>query len=268
MLPQKFDSHCVVRCAAGLLLLLLTGCVSNKRLPYLQDYTQEKPYDVSVNAQHPASIPTYRLQPEDVLSIQISHTTPGTTTSAPVDIPNPNRLQAQHPYLTGYLISDSGYVHLPVVGPVKLIGLTLDEAYLKVVEVANEYYVNPAVRVFMMNFNITVIGEVNAPGRYPVYNNRVSVIEAIGMAGDMGEFANREEVKVVRTQGDSTDIYHLDLTDQLVVRDSRFYLYPNDVVIVKPQKRKRYSGRNIQWILAAGTLVISIVSLTINANRN
>jgi polysaccharide export outer membrane protein len=140
-------------------------------------------------------------------------------------------------------------------------GMTMLEAETAIKKSASEVFSDPAIKVFMLNYFVTVLGEVNRPGRYPVFNHRLNIFEAMGLAGDATDFASREEVKVVRSRDGKNHLYSVDLTDQNVLASDKFYLKPNDILMVKPQKRKKYSTRDVQNVFNAISATISVITL-------
>jgi polysaccharide export outer membrane protein len=165
------------------------------------------------------------------------------------------------PVLSGYTLNEAGFVELPTIGKINLAGKTLFEAEVAVDLAASKLFVEPAVKLFLLNYFVTVLGEVNKPGRYPVYNHRINIFEAMGLANDATDFASREEVKVVRNRDGVNHLYHIDLTDQNILANDAFYLQPNDIVLVKPQRRKKYATRDIQNVYNGLALVISAATL-------
>jgi polysaccharide export outer membrane protein len=167
----------------------------------------------------------------------------------------------QHPYLIGHTVDPQGNITLPEIGPVKVEGMTIPEAEAAILSLANGLYSDASVKVVMLNFNISVVGEVNRPGRYPVYNNQVNVLEGLAMASDLTVLADRSRIRVMRSRDGTNHLYNMDLNDQNVLADPHFYLEPNDVVIVDPLKRRMYSGRDPNLVVNVLTFLVSIVSV-------
>ncbi|MCA1752189.1 MAG: hypothetical protein LC670_10435 [Flavobacteriales bacterium] len=119
-----------------------------------------------------------------------------------------------------------------------------------------------------MNYFVTVLGEVNRPGRYPVFNHKINVFEAMGLAADATDFASREEVKIVRNRNGVNHLFSVDLTDQNLLNDPNFFLQPNDVLLVKPQKRKKYAQRDVQNVYNAIGLAFSAITVYLLISRD
>lgn len=132
---------------------------------------------------------------------------------------------------------------------------------------ADTYYSDASVKVTLLNFNISVVGEVNRPGRYPIYNEQANVLEGLALANDLTPLADRSRIRVMRSRDGTNHLYHLDLNDQNVMSNPYFYLQPNDVVIVDPLKRRQFSGRDPNVVISVLTFLVSVVSVYATLNR-
>jgi polysaccharide export outer membrane protein len=246
----------------------LASCINNKRIVYVQDYTEPKPYDYLADTVFAAPPVDYKLQTGDVLYVRSDHPVLSKSFGQlDQSYMNDTRIVQQLPILTGFTVDAEGTIDLPLVGKIDVNGLTIIEAETAVKSKASEVFSDPAIKVFLLNYFVTVLGEVHRPGRYPVYNHRINVFEAMGMAGDATDFASREEVKIVRNRDGKNHLYSVDLTDQNVLASERFYLQPNDILMVKPQKRKKYATRDVQNVFNAITAVVSLATLYILINN-
>ena len=246
----------------GIGCCMLFSCISNKKIVYLKDQTQPAAHDYLNDTSFVQQAVDYRLEPHDIVYVKINRvelTQNFQQTS--VDLDPEARAMQSRPYLLGYTVDAEGKVDLPTLGKVEVAGLTILEAQAKILETARQFYDSPSVKVYLLNFYVTILGEVNTPGRYPVFNNRITVMEALGFANDATDFANRSEVRVLRSRDGVNEIYPIDLTDQQIMGKEAFYLLPNDVVLVKPQKRKKYAGRDLQNVFNAISAAVSIATL-------
>ena len=171
------------------------------------------------------------------------------------------RIVQSLPILAGFTIDEEGRIDLPLVGMIDVGGMTMLEAETAIKESASAVFSDPSIKVFMLNYFVTILGEVNQPGRYLVQNHRLNIFEAMGLAGDATEFAAREMVKVVRNRDGKNHLYSVDLTDQDILASDKFYLKPNDILMIKPQKRKKYATRDVQNFFNAVTATVSVVTL-------
>jgi polysaccharide export outer membrane protein len=254
----------VLLCAC--LCALLSSCYYNKSLIYLQDkkYSDKKPTLV------PANKNVYRVQPYDVLSIQIKSSTETSETSnvfnagarASGMYATPGSL-----YLEGYSVSPEGNVTLPVIGDVKVQGLTLAEVQELVRESANKYLIKATVIVKMTSFKVTVLGEVRSPGYFYVYNNQATVLEALGMAGDLMTSANRKNIKLIRQTDKGSEVVLLDLMDPKLLSSEYFYVMPGDVLYVAPLRaRNRKTNLEVLTFIFTGLTTAVLILNYVNTH--
>lgn len=247
-----------------LMALVLAGCVGNEKIVLLQDKKAQVPWEALVDSSWTAKAPTFSIRPGDVLMVTVGHTqvveeTMGQATSQSMDLYR----SVRHPYLIGHTVADDGTVNVPGLGPVRVEGMSILDAEKAIQEKADSFYSDATVKVVMLNFDISVMGEVNRPGRYPVYNNQVNVLEGLALANDLTVLADRSRIRVLRSRNGTNHLYHLDLNDQNILANPYFYLQPNDVVIVDPLKRRKYSGRDPNVVISVLTLLVSIVTVLI-----
>lgn len=254
-----------------LLLLIgasLASCVSNKRIVYVQDYTAKKPHDYLADTTFEAHVVDYELRTGDVVYVKSEHRILSETFSQLDETyMSDNRAVQSLPVLAGYTVDEEGRIDLPVVGKVEVAGHTIFDAQNLVQEEVSQIFPGAALKLYLLNYHVTVLGEVNRPGRYPVYNHRINVFEAMGLAGDATEFASRETVKIIRSRDGKNHLYSVDLTDQNILGSPDFYLQPNDILMVKPQKRKKFATRDIQNVFNAVSTVVGVATLYILITR-
>ena len=248
---------------------MMSSCTSNKKIVYLQDKNSPKPHEALVDKTFAENIKTWVLEPEDVLMVRINHiSAPGSNIS---NFSNDDmqllRTNVQNPNVHGFEIDRNGNIDLPIVGIVKVGGMSLEDAKVEIKAAAEKVFSSPSVKVFMLNFRISVLGDVNSPGQYLINNSTINIFEAIGMANDAGEYSNRSGIKVIRTRNGKNHLYHLDLTDDNILQSEAFYLHPSDVVIVSPLKRKKWSGREAQSVYTGLGVLVSLTSLIVAVTR-
>ncbi len=221
-----------------LLALAFAACTPQSRLVYMQD-RQELGDNI------PTRKETYRLKAGDILHVRILSPDPedydvfnidrvqryGTTRAA--DVGDPNM------FLYGHTISEEGVINLPVIGKIQVAGKTVDEAHDAVQERAEEYLMDPTVSVKIVNFNVTVLGEVRRPGNFFVYNHDFTIMDALGLAGDLTDYGNRN-ILVGRHTTDGLVFNRINITDRAAVNSELYYLQPNDLVYVEPLLAKRF----------------------------
>jgi polysaccharide biosynthesis/export protein len=231
--------------------LLFMGCVSNKDMLYFQESDQVKIEETLVNfepAIQPGDLITIHVSANDPLSAQTFNLYEAATTLTT----NPRQLP--------YLVDSEGNINFPVLGKLKVSGLTTHQIGNRVTEALTTYLVAPIVNVRLTNFKITVMGEVKTPGTYTIPNERVTIVEALGLAGDLTIQAKRKSIMLIREQNGKRDFYTVDVTNKKLFNSPYYYLSQNDVIYVQPNKSKVNSSS-----VGAGTgILISSVSILIS----
>ncbi len=247
--------------------VFLFSCISNKKIVYLQDKTAKKPHEALVDHSFDQSYSDYLLESNDILSVQINHIQLASKNIQTVETETEGLRAPTHTYLHGFRIDEEGHVDLPVIGKVKVAGLTILQASALIQNTANKYYADPVIKIFLINYNVTVLGEVNSPGTFNIMDNKINILEAIGLAKDAGDYANRSEVKVLRTRGGKNHIYWVDLTDEKLLESEAFFLHPDDVVMIKPLKRKKFSGNDSSAVYRGFSILLGVLTLSITLVR-
>lgn len=240
--------------------IAFTSCTSYKNIPYFADFP-DTTYRTSVQTQ---AFKSPVIKPDDLLNITIETIDPEIT--ALLNSPNVvtqaigSSTSLQPQTVSGYLVDKNGEVELPFVGKLRLEGNTTVEAR-EVVRTAIEKYVkDPIVNVKFSNFKVTVFGEVARPATYIMPTEKVTLFDALSQAGDLTIYGRRENVTVIRdTLDNKKNMVHLNLNSKNIISSPYFYLQPNDVVYVEPNKSKAAStdavrNRNI-------TILASLVSI-------
>ena len=202
----------------------------------------------------------YRLQPGDLLSIEVV-----SLTEKEFDIfkdESTNLNNRQDPLLTGYLIDSNGYISLPFVGDVLVQRLTVREVREKLKLVLSDYLEGPVVNVRLISFHFTVMGEVVREGKFEILEDRINILEALGSAGGLTQFANFESVKIIRTEDGISTVHFVNLLDGDLPSSDYYYIRPNDVIVVDLLKNKNFrlnSSRNISLILSVIATSLTVI---------
>jgi polysaccharide export outer membrane protein len=234
-----------------LILSALSSCTQRKHLVYFN-----KPHVDS--ALFISKAPIYKIQKQDVLYVKVFslalqendlfNITPsqnqGTSLQSDAGL-----------FINGYTVSDSGNVALPVMGPVNVLGKTVDEAQQEISTRLKQYFKDATVIVKLLSFKVSVLGEVARPGVYRNYNNQLTVLEALSMAGDINQYGSRRNVLVIRATQQGNQTYRINLTDPAILASQGFYLQPNDVVYIEPIPTK-----TLQVNLPTYTVFLSTIS--------
>lgn len=247
--------------ALCLAVCLWAACVPNRKVIYFQspDFAVDRPVQLSTQRQE------YTLQVNDVLSVQILNT--DRQTSQFYNLTDPGGMgmgmvTESTMYINGYSVDNAGNIQLPMVGNVAVKGLTVNQAGEALRAKVSEYVKNATVNVKLVSFRVAVLGEVHRPGHFHIYNNQATVLEALAMAGDMRNYANRKRVKLVRQNPAGTEVVLLDLTSPDLVMSKFYYLQPNDALYVEPL-RAQASRENINLL---GTFFAGISTLALILN--
>lgn len=251
-----------------LLPFVLTGCSSYEKSLYLQN-------DAVINQSTQGQLYDFRIMPKDILTILVSTTDPAT--SAPFyrrigqeKGAQPIQQGMQNAELLDYLVDNEGQIDFPVLGKIKVSGMTTRECEAVIREKLKSYLNEiPNVTVRSSNYKFSVLGEVNKPGTYTVKDEKVTIFEAIAQAGDMTLFSIRDDVQLLREDSEGRrQVVHLNLNDANITQSPYFYLQQNDVIYVKPTKAKvrtnTFNSNASMWITilsvltSISTLVIAI----------
>jgi polysaccharide export outer membrane protein len=221
-------------------ILLAASCTSQEKLAYLNNLPE-----VNGEESFPMEAPDYKLQPRDILYITAKAMTPeGKIEDFLSETNNSVTNQAGGDaggYLYGYDVNQEGNVRIPAIGILKVEGLNLEETRNLVQTSVDKVFKNSTVECKLLSFKFTVIGEVRSPATYVNYNNYLTVLEAIGRAGGVGDFGNRDRVLVVRATEKGTKTFRLNLQDKKILSSEAYFLLPNDVVIVEPMPQKIFN---------------------------
>ncbi|WP_299122856.1 polysaccharide biosynthesis/export family protein [uncultured Winogradskyella sp.] len=237
-----------------LALVMSTSCASRKNLVYFQD----EPIGDGLLESTPLQL-TYK--PDDMLNINVSAADPiaaqpfNLTTVAFSD----DVLSAQgNVKMQTYLVDYDGNIDFPVLGKIKIAGLTRTEVTEMLTERIRAYATGPIVNIRLANFTVTVIGEVNSPGTFTIQDERITLLEALGLARDLTIFGNRKNVLLIREIEGKKKFAKIDLTSINAVNSPLYYLQQNDVIVVEPNNAKirqsNYNPNNGVLISAIGTL--------------
>ncbi|MEM7550830.1 MAG: polysaccharide biosynthesis/export family protein [Bacteroidota bacterium] len=252
------------------MILVFSSCITRKQLLYLQyeneiDNLEEFPKD-SILRTHDLKIREYRIQPLDILSITFESLTDEEfdffskiNENNQIGAGNANNLALQ-----GVVVDSEGNIEYPVTGKVNLEGLTIFEAESMLTSIAKKYLEDPVVRVRLLNFRFTVLGEVNNEQVVNSINTRITFMEAIGLAGGFGELADRSSVKVIRQSGSSSEVFYINPLEERFIESNFYYVQQNDIIIVAPNKQRtfrNYFGQNLGVFTAAVSVVTLFITI-------
>lgn len=248
-------------------LLIMQSCiVTHKQRYFVTNSSDSTATDSTTTTAAVSNFSNYKIRSADVLSIKILSIDPVITALFNVEDPTSNNGQTTPGslYMKGYIVNDSGYVYVPHLGNIHVEGISLAEVQVKVQELVNQNFKNASVIVKFASFKVSVLGEVNHPGYYYFYNEKVSMLEGLAMAGDMTIVGNRKNIRLIREEGGVNKIHHLNINDENVLFSEYFYLMPNDIIYVEPTRTAaaKYNTANLTLIFTAISLTILILNYT------
>ena len=242
-----------------LALFLATSCVSKKKMVYFGD-TKGVDIDSTLQGYEPT------IQKDDLLSIIVSAT--NTEAVLPFNIYETPILGTSMGTLKPlpYLVNANGEIKFPVLGILNLTGMTTSSLSISLTQKLSEYIDNPIVNISTTNFKVTILGEVNSPGTYKVPNQRITILEALGLAGDLTINGNRKDITLIREKDGERVFIPIDVTNKLLFNSPYYYLSQNDLIYVEPNKAKINSsvvGANTSIIFTSIATLISIIAILI-----
>ncbi len=238
------------------IVFTLFSCASQKKYVYLQD-------ENGSSKEYKSPDFVLKIHPNDLLSIQVftinTEAFPGIASTVDKQI-----IDNRSPYEKGFVVDGSGFVELPLIGKVNVAGLSMTEARDTLVARFEKFMDEPVVVLKKLSFKVTLLGEFNKPGLYYIPNEKLSLLEAIGLAGDLTFYGDRKEIKIVRKTSDGVREILVDLTTKQALDSEVAFVYPDDVIYVKPINRRGATTISptvavVTSVLATLTLIVSVI---------
>jgi len=242
--PSTFLMKFIYSICSMFMLFLFYSCASTKTVILLQDEKSDNEKANELVKTMRLQESQYKLQPSDRLGLNIF-----SLTDEKINFLKDPEMEV--------VLDNKGQVELPVIGFVTVSGLTIREAEQKLKTVTSEYLKSPSVSIKLLNYNVTVIGEVMNQGTFLSTEPRINILEAIGKAGGLTENANRENIRIVRSENNTAKIYTVNLLEDNALLSPNFFLQPNDVLLINPV---RSQTQNQQKTATIG-LVISVIGV-------
>ena len=247
----------------GFFTLLIISCSSKKDVLYLQNS------DLDVNYEY--QFLEYRIKTDDILKIDVNSIEPNaalifSNSSARHDVSS-NKVSMLY---NGYHVSTSGDINFPLIGVVKVVDLTIEELREKLYNLISDggILINPFIDIKILNTHFTILGEVNAPGRYEYIKNNINILEAIGMAGDLTINGKRRDIKIIRNHDGKQLISSVDLTRSDFLKGNNFQVISGDIIIVNPNTSRVKSagiiGNSGTLLSLLSFITTSIIVITNN----
>jgi polysaccharide biosynthesis/export protein len=248
--------------------LLLIGCSSQKEIAYFNGLNSNSAD--SINRKF-YKIHEARICPGDMLSITVTGLDP--LAVAPFNLPlvsyaTPGSDQLYSaPTLQSYLVDINGNINFPVIGTIKVAGLSKSQAIKYLNEQLSPYLKNAIVTIQFMNYKVTVLGEVLRPGQYAISNERITILDALGLAGDMTIYGKRNNVLITRENNGKLEFVRLNLNSDEIFKSPYFYLQQNDVIYVEPNSVKSIGSQNISLYLSAVSTLVTTVAVILSITK-
>lgn len=251
------------------LVSVLVGCTSQKKLAYFNGVNNDSAlvYNSRFN---------YRTEPKikagDMLAITVSGVDPKTVTTFNLPFiayssPVSDQVYGS-PSLQAYNVDLDGSISFPVLGKLQVAGLTRVELIDMLSSKLKVYVQEPIVTVRFMNFSVTVLGEVNRPGSWQITNERTSILDVLGIAGDLTAYGRRENVLISRENNGKVEFARINLNDGSIFTSPYFYVQQNDVIYVEPNSVKSVSSQNIPLYLSTITSISSVVAIIFSISQS
>jgi polysaccharide export outer membrane protein len=252
------------------LIVMVSSCVSNKKLVYMQELEDSAP-NVYSSEKYAYNEEKYRFQSYDIVEINIKTTSPELNEIFSIisgEQGNNSMNMGQNGgdifFMNGYTLDEEGRVELPLLGEMKLIGLTTEEAKTLIEKKVQIYVPDDGffVRIRLGGIRFSALGEFNAPGKQTILQSRVTIFEALAAAGDLTTIAKRDEIVLLRQYPDGSQIHKINLNDRNLLSSEFYFLRTNDVLYAEPLKvRELGAGTNFIQTLALITSTVSTIAL-------
>jgi polysaccharide export outer membrane protein len=240
-----------------IIIYALSSCITQRNVEYIQDNDNElRTYDE-------ASIEDYKLKPKDELFIQISSLDDPSagifSSSSNQQAINAGTIEPYGASLASYTIDSNGLISLPVIGRVSVKGKTVKEVKELITNSLTKILSQPMVSVKLVNRYVTVLGEVTRPGYYSYSQDKITVYDALGLAGDITDYGNRKKVILIRNENGKNLRIPIDLTQPDILASNYLYVSPNDIIYIKPLKKKFWALRQFPYDVILSTITAAIL---------
>lgn len=250
--------------ASILLTVIFMSCVSQKNLTYLNYLSEiDKSIINKVDDRITVTPILYRINPYDIVYINV--VTPDPQWSVlfnAVSASEGGTLTEESATLLGYPVDEKGNIELPFVGLLHVGGKTLAEVKTDVDSTLKNYVTDASITVKLVNNFVSIIGEVNSPGRYPLTKYRINIFEALSMAGDLSFYSNRQKVQLIRPSENGPILYEFSLKDRSILLSELYYIMPNDILYVRPLKSRSFQINSSTYSLVLSSVATILTSIT------
>ena len=254
---------------AMLVATVLMGCTSQKRLTYFRDVDEQSAELINKEFK---TIHETRIVTGDMLNIFV--TSSDMSAAAPFDLPavgfyrpgvenSATGTQSYQPYM----VDINGNINMPILGLIHIAGLTKSQAHDLIVEKLKPYLKEFVVTINYVNYKVSVLGEVKSPGQYTIYNERVSIPDALSLAGDLTPYGRRNDVLIIRETNGQLEFHRVNLNDDQIFRSPYYFLQQNDIVYVSPNKVRAVTSSNISIYLSIISTLVTLTTLIVSFTK-
>jgi len=257
---NKFREFNLALIAMVMGILFFSSCVPMKKQIYLQ--TSE---DTAKSEYQNEKLLDYKLRPGNNLYIQVVSLTDEVSGYFNMGLGTSGNIYYDAAiYLTSYSVNDLGYIEMPFIGKIHVDNLTVEETKGKIQKQVDIYLKKTMVIVKLVNYNVSIVGEVKRPGQFKVYQDKINLFEVLALAGDMTTFAKREDVVLVRKTEKGSKVHHLNLLDTDILESELFYIMPDDIIYVQPVRGKNFAFTQFPYalLISSISLIIALFALT------
>jgi polysaccharide export outer membrane protein len=241
-------------------VLLTTSCITQKDLEYLKDD------NVTIKAFDEADFPDYRLKPNDELFIQVSSLddeAAGVFSNTKEPTQYIGSMQPYGASMLSYAIDKDGFLSMPVIGSIHVQDKTLSEVTEVLKDSLRHILYQPIISVKLVNRYVSVLGEVSRPGQFPYAQDKLSIYDALALAGDITIYGNRNEVILVRNENGENIRINVDLNSSEILASDYYHLRPNDMIYVKPMKKRFWGMDQFPYAIILSTITAGLLIFTI-----
>ena len=250
-----------------LFVFTLNSCVTKKKLSYLSYSGDMQSKDMAfVGGELRVNPSVYKVMPYDNLYISILSPDPKWSEIFNSG-PGGGMVTEESAVFQGYSVDIEGFIEIPFVGKVKVIGESLAEIKTKLELTFSSYVKDASIRVRLVNNHVSIVGEVRTPGRYPLVKDRINIFEVLAMAGDLSEYSNRGKIQLIRPTEYGPIVKEFTLSNRSILNSEYYYIMPNDIIYVPPLKGKTFQMNSAIYSILLGVLNSGLVVFALIRNN-
>lgn len=244
--------------------LFIFSCTSYKKSTYLREIENNGEFQQFDNNNN-----NYKLRIGDILFVEVNSLNENINSTFNVNSSSTPNYNEQYLFIRSYSINENGMIKLPIVGEIKVEGLSISEAHEAIQNAVNSFLNDVTIIVKLVSYKISVLGEVNKPGLFNIYQNKINILDALSLAGDVSDYGNIKKILLIRTTENKSKTYRIDLTDSNLLTMDQYVLQPNDIIYVEPVKAKifRQNAPNLSIALSSITTLVLVLNLILSNSK-